>query len=290
MKKVYNNYMNEKGQVVLILILVMTVALAIGLSVIQRSLSDVATSTKVEQSSRAFSAAEAGLEQAIRLDDSVFGFDLDESSRVEGVTKNNVPDTAQALEYLPIGKEEIAQVWLADPTSLTFPSCDVGKICYPNSTLGIYYGNYPTTTDIPAIEITVIYQDTSNLYKAQKYYYDSQARGNDFTAPTCPSDLIRTSLSPTVDKRFMCFASINTASIPNISKLILLRARLLYSSSSHSFAVKPATGLSLPIQARLFTSTGSSGETQRIVQILRLDRVVPFYFDYAIFSVGKIEK
>ncbi len=274
---------SQKGQVVLILILVMTVALAIGVSVIQRSLSDVSTSTKIEQSSRAFSAAEAGLEKAIQTDSALGSTDLGNNSMIYGVQKDNVPAANQALEYPPMAKEEIAHVWLADPTSLA--------TVYNGSTLGVYYGNYGTT-DVPAIEITVIYQDTSNLYKAKKYYYDSVARGNGFTMPTCPSNLIRTSLSPTVDKRFMCYANIDvsSASLPNLSKLILLRARLLYSSSSHSFAVNPAVGLSLPVQARLFTSTGRSGNTQRTVQVLRLDRVVPFYFDYAIFSVGDISK
>ena len=59
--------MNKKGQILLALILVMTVALAIGLSVIQKSLVDVSTSTKVEQSSMAFSAAEAGIERSLPM-------------------------------------------------------------------------------------------------------------------------------------------------------------------------------------------------------------------------------
>ena len=48
--------MDWVATIILILVLVMTVALAIGISVIQRSLSDISTATKVEQSSRAFSA------------------------------------------------------------------------------------------------------------------------------------------------------------------------------------------------------------------------------------------
>ena len=57
---------NERGQIILVLVLVITVALAIGISVVQRSLSDISTSTKVEESSRAFSAAEAGIERALK--------------------------------------------------------------------------------------------------------------------------------------------------------------------------------------------------------------------------------
>ena len=54
----------QKGQVILILILVMTVGLAIGLSIVQKSLVDISTASKIEQSSRAYSAAEAGVERA----------------------------------------------------------------------------------------------------------------------------------------------------------------------------------------------------------------------------------
>lgn len=287
--------MNQKGQVVLILILVMTVALAIGVSVIQRSLSDVSTSSKVEQSSRAFAAAEAGIEKAIQTGTSLGSLDLGNNSEISGVQTDNVPAANQALEYPPMSKEEIANVWLADPTSSIFPSCDVGKICYSAGTLGIYWGTNGNT-DHPAIEVTVIY-DASGVYKSKKYYLDrypnDPGRNNDFdpTNVTCPAiPAISTSLSPT-PKTFYCMKNIpvDAANLPGLSRLIMVRARLLYASASHSFAVKPTSG-SLPIQARLFTSTGRSGNTQRTVQVLRLDRVVPFYFDYAIFSVGDITK
>ena len=66
--------MKEKGQIILILLLVMTVALGVGLTIVQRSLTDISTSTKVEQSSRAFSAAEAGIEKALQGDISSVNF------------------------------------------------------------------------------------------------------------------------------------------------------------------------------------------------------------------------
>lgn len=278
---------NEKGQVVLILVLVMTVALAIGISVIQRSLSDVSSSSKVEQSSRAFSAAEAGIEKAIQSGASVPSQTLDNNSILQGVDAVPIPAANRALEYPPLAKEEMAQVWLAKPDDLTLP--------YAGSTLGVYWGNADTTEN-PAIEITVVYQDSSNNYQSKKYFLDQQAatRGNNFdaTSLTCPSSpAILTSLSPTVAKTFFCQKDIDVSStsLPNLSKLILLRARLLYNSTSQSFAVKPTSG-SLPEQAKIFTATGISGQTQRKIRVFRLDKVVPPYFDFAIFSAGDINK
>ncbi len=53
----------HSGQVLLITMLVMAVATTIGLALASRSTQDVNISTQVEESSRAFSAAEAGIEE-----------------------------------------------------------------------------------------------------------------------------------------------------------------------------------------------------------------------------------
>src|SRR5690349_3201017 len=57
---------HERGQILLIVVLVMTVALTIGLSVATRTINNIRTSTDEENSQRAFSAAEAGIEQALQ--------------------------------------------------------------------------------------------------------------------------------------------------------------------------------------------------------------------------------
>src|SRR5204863_1532604 len=92
-----------RGQVLLILLLVMTVGLAIGLSIIQRSLSDVSTASKIEQSSRAFSAAEAGIERALKGN----------CSSGSCVTfQNNAQATIQDSGLVPVaassGKQQVA--------------------------------------------------------------------------------------------------------------------------------------------------------------------------------------
>lgn len=295
---------NQKGQVILILILVMTVALAIGLSVIQRSLSDVSTATKLEQSSRAFSAAEAGIEKAIQ---SGTGFTasipLGNNASIQEVQASPIPTTGQAMEYSPLAKEELAQVWLADPTSSVFPSCDAGKNCYTQSSIDIYWGLSGITDDKPAIGITLVYF-YGTQYQSEKFYFDSDAArtvgasSNGFIPATCAGSYT-TDTNLGSGRPFLCKSTLDFTSLLAGSKLILLRARILYSNTSQSFAVQPlnASGgkctvvaCSLPIQAKMFTATGISGQTQRKVQVFRLDKVVPPYFDYAIFSAGPIDK
>jgi len=162
----------EKGQIILILVLVMTVALAIGISVIQRSLSDISTATKVEQSSRAFSAAEAGIEKALRGDATAVSFPENNSSAT--VTGTDLIPAVPAdgtrqdpLEYPNLAKEEIAHVWLADPDSATNPPAAF----YKQPSLDIYWGN--SNFDQAALELTLVYYNGSQ-YTTQntKWYLD----------------------------------------------------------------------------------------------------------------------
>ncbi|KKQ59989.1 MAG: hypothetical protein US80_C0004G0041 [Candidatus Daviesbacteria bacterium GW2011_GWA2_38_17] len=280
----YNNYMKNQqglprrqaGQVILILILVMAVALAIGISVIQRSLSDISTSSKVEQSSRAFSAAEAGIEKALRNDTSNTVFT---DSRATVSNSGSLPLAGQALEYPLLGKEEVAQVWLADPNA-NLPNC-TGYTCYTQTSLGVYWGN--SSTDKAALELTIVYY-AGGSYQSKKWYLDQIARtpANNFdTSADCGGFLI--GVNAYRCKKTLSFTAQEAAG------LMLLRARLLYNSTSQPIAVAPVSG-SLPPQAMIIESTGTAGDTQRKIRVFKLDKVVPPYFDYGIFSLGEINK
>lgn len=283
--------MKEKGQIILILLLVMTVALGVGLSIIQRSLTDISTSTKVEQSSRAFSAAEAGIEKAIKGDLTPVSFPDAQSS---AATSISIPELNQALEYRPIGKEEIAHFWLADLYSTSNPPDPY----YLEGSIDLYWGTPGLPTgDQAAIEVNVIrYDGPATGYLTQKYYYDpvvSRRSENGFSDPgagACGSHTISTAFGP--NRNFFCRKNIAFGGLSN-SRMVL-RTRLLYTGVSQPIALQPLGGCgvscSLPKQAKIYSAIGSSGETQRTIQLFTLDKVVPFYFDYAIFSAGPIEK
>lgn len=294
--------MREKGQAILALILIMTVALAIGVSIIQKSLVDVSTSTKVEQSQRAFSAAEAGIEQALRGQPSPAPNFTENQSSAKVQDANLLPRTVylgqqqDALEYPPISKEEFAHIWLADPTSNANPPAEFYMPVAKNSSRGIeiYWGD-PKTTDKAAIQIKIIYFDGS-IYQTLTYYFDpdnTRAQSNGFTPATindCSSPSINTIFG--TNRIFYC-REIITSPFPS-SGLMLVRIRLLYTSTSQPVAVRGygTCGIqcSLPPQARIIVSTGTSGQTQRIVQLFQINNVVLPYFDFAIFSAGAINK
>jgi hypothetical protein len=108
---------------------------------------------------------------------------------------------------------------------------------------------------------------------------DCRSRDNPYT--------INTNLSAT--SAFECKVTVNNVNADG-GVPVVLRTRMFY-SSNQKFAVQPTAG-NLPPQARLYTSIGTTGSeaVQRVLQIMRVDHVVPPFFDYAIFSAGEITK
>lgn len=294
---------NQKGQLLLTLIIIMTVALAIGLSIIQKSLLDVSTSTKVEQSSRAFSAAEAGVEKYLKNTvDCVPESDPDKCQVKFSDTGSQAnvsggglkPITVSAgtpqdpLEYPPLAKEDVVQVWMADLTSPNNPPTTYYDPS-PTRAIDIFWGTDGNpANDRAALELTILYYE-GGAYKSDKKYYDS--------------------ISRTPDNKFDLTAICNGGQKPSngvqsyqcrkrvdlpTGSLMLIRARLLYNSTSQPFGVQAVNtcgkSCSFPPQARVLVSTGTSGETQRKVKVFQEYKVVPPYFDYAIFSAGDIVK
>lgn len=305
------NSRREAGQVVLILVLIMAVALVIGISVVQRSLSDISTAGKVEQSSRAFSAAEAGIEKALKGD--FGGVTFDNNSQAQTDPAQLLPPQAgagniqPAFEYPPLAKEETAHVWLADPTA-DLPSCNPPKACYKHRSLDVYWGD-PSAEDKAALAINLVYYGTDlndpdptqravSKYRTRKWYFDQQIRNNGFCQITCSGN------NPVGANNYQCKFTLGNNSgclnapsgfdnSPLPDNLMLIRARLLDNSTSQPFAVgatSPCANCSLPTQAKRFVSTGISGQTQRKIELFQVLNVVPSYFDYAIFAVGEINK
>ncbi len=309
--------MNQRGQAILILILLISVGLSIGLSIVQKSLSDVSTASKVEQSSRAFSAAEAGVEKALSTTDDATCVNCqtftDTSSSIKQITDSGLipcvpgstgssPPCAQqaderqvALEYPPLAKEDTLHVWLADYTVTSSPPATF----YTQPTLDIFWGD-PQAQDKAALEITLIYYDSvQSKYLNRKWYLDQIPRpqSNGFERPDKGQVTCSGSYTPQGStKLYQCKRTLGVSpdsTLPSTG-MMLIRARLLYNSTSQPFAAGAVgacgSACSLPPQARKISSTGVSGETQRNIEIFQLYKVPPPFFDYAIFSAGQIAK
>lgn len=287
---------SQSGQVIVILLLLMLVALSIGLAVTQRSVTDVTTSTQTEQSSRAFSAAEAGLEKALSgsITEGSFSLDNSASSNIQASVWLPEPSSGAAIEYPPIGRETTAQIWFTDPAT--------PAITYTENQFYIYFGN-ESTADKPAVEVEIVMETNNNFY-TKTYYLDSdpaRVSSNNFSpVPGCGSKNLDKSILGN-DHKFFC--SYLVGPIPNVSplggncysqspacKLILARIRLLYSSENHKIALAPFGTGQLPQQVQIYNSTGIAGQSQKQIQAFRVKDVVPPWFNFAVFSINEIRK
>lgn len=295
--------LKEQGQTILILLLVMAVALAIGLSVVQRSLTDISTASQVEESARAFTAAEAGIEKALQLESSTtVDFTRENQSKAEVEVSPPLPEPRQALEYPPLAREEIAHVWLANPNTA---SVSQG---YTQKKLEIFWGRseITNTAEAPAIELTIVFKPAAAPFQSKKYFFDpdgSRSASNGFESVSGRCGGGKTaSTSLGGNRTFYCQKELDFSDLGN-SMLVLLRARMFYSTNLEPFAVKPSVvgcgnedddedndSCSLPRQGKLYTSIGTAGGTQRKIQVLKEEKVVLPLFDYAIFSAGDITK
>ncbi len=301
-----NRSSNQKGQIVIILLLVIVVALAIGLSISTRSLNEISTATKSEQSTRAYSAAEAGIEKGLQdLQSNITG-----SRDVSGLTNqaqssvNTTPlipkDYGQAIEYgvNGIGKDEVAQFWLADPAN------NLARF-YDQNSFDIYFGNpdQVVSEDNPAVEVIVV-SLVNGAYSSQRFYFDSykstsaKRGGNGFDkgCSFVSSSPINTILSST--SAFYCRATVSGYKKNASDTPIMARVRVLYSSPKQKVALRPVTSCPdsnksacmLPPQVRLISSVGTSGSVQRRLLLFKQDYVVPQFFDYVLFSASDIAK
>lgn len=300
MIKNFQSKENQKGQVVIILLLVIVVGLAVGLTVVGRSVTEISTSTKTEQSSRAFSAAEAGIEKILQQNPS-----LGSTGSVPNITFNNqsqaqqiewnadLPETQKALEYPPFGKESFAQFWLANPSNLA--------ASYDRSSFDIYFGDKSQDyssgkeNNQPAIEVHLIYRDGSNGYKSLKKFIDSYSTrvpANSFDTCSSPASPIETNDSGSNDRWFYCEASFSgyPLDISNNIYPVMVRVRILYTNTAHPVAIQPTSGGSLPKQSQIYRSTGTAGDVARTLEVFRQKSVMPQLFDYVLFSAGDLSK
>lgn len=314
----------QNGQIILLLVLIMTVGLAIGISVVQRSVSDISTATKVEQSQRALSAAEAGIEKALQGNVNPVDFSSENNSTATidpgSSTIFPAPQSGlirqDPLEYdPPLAREEVAQVWLADLWSSSSPPAAFYKPPPSPSqpTIDVYWGN--SASDRAALSLTLVFygkdptdpepgQRNVNKYRSKKWFLDQYDRSNGFdfpeksaSSPTCPGGIVITYLDGSLSNTYRCRKTVDFSDIFSGDRdaiLMLLRARLLYNNTSQPFAVQAVgtcgDSCSLPRQYKKIKSTGLSGQTQRKILLFQEMKVVPPYFDYAIFSVGDINK
>lgn len=299
MRKLPNN---SSGQALLLVLLSMAVVLTIVLSILARSTVDIGISSRSEESVRAFSAAEAGIEQ--RLVAGIYGpfsgppgdstFSGDVTSFSSGVDQFVLP--------LNLYSGESAIVWFVSHDTAGNLTCADGK-CFWGNDIQVCWGEkdrtYSDANKIPAIELSVVYLTSPGDYtKAQigRAVFDPYAtrRSSNSFLPDNGGDCTIGNKAFAFNKTISFGAGgfeISPSTVyTSVNGLQLARISLLYNTDMGEPVAVKVTGGILPAQGVTIDSSGVSGTSTRKVEVIRGFKELPGIFEPVVFAGGGITK
>ncbi len=265
---------HQEGQILLIVVLVMVVALTVGLSLASRSITNLKSSSEEANSQKAFTAAEAGIERALKS-----GFTTsapiqnDSNSNIDQVTIKDINNAQIVLNNgNSVPQDDGIDIWLSDyATDLN----NMYKNPWAGKTINIYWGAKTGCNDA-ALEM-ILFTGTRLNPKIVRYAVDPcQARAttqNHFTYINSGGSLL--------GKQFNFVTQITLNASP-----LILRIIPLYAGTPIGVAGYDNVGalLAFPSQGKLYTSIGSSGSTQRKVSFFQGYESIPSEYFYSLFG------
>lgn len=264
----------QKGQVVLILVLLTVIGLTVGLSLISRTVTDVRISSQIEQSGRAFSAAEAGIETAL-VGSSIGGtasgnVTLDGANASYSVENQGGGTGVSLYPLTEVGNGQT--IWFVNHTQ-DGKLDETNPVYTPDTELEICWG---TSADAPpAIAVTYVYDD-AGTYNIVKGMYDPiGTRGNNFSSAESAGGycngtfLYRVRITPSSD-----------LAVPSTATLLFVRLTPVYFPTA--IAVRPSAAL--PVQSRKISSVGQT-ETGvvRKIQVTQTYPIIPELLHFTLF-------
>lgn len=291
--------MRQKGQALLLVLLSMAVVLTIVLSILSRSITDIAVTSRDEEALRAFSAAEAGVEQALVVGGG--------SGTIGNATFNaNVSGFASGTksfvnpEGLYSGESMIA--WFAAHDENGNLVCNAQFPCFTGQNLKVCWGKAGTgagNATTPALEASIFYltipgdYSTARIARIALDPNSGRVGTNKFSAPdagTCTIGGTNLQFQKTID---LATLGVPAASYGVQNGLQFARFRFLYNTNAtHQAGIDvnlPGDGL-LPSQGLKIDSSGTSGESNRKIEVFQSYGELPLSFSGAIFSTGDIVK
>lgn len=291
----------QKGQALILVLLSLAVVLTLVLFILSRSVTDVAVSSHQEESARAFSAAEAGIEKGLVIGASGAKTDIGEASYKASII--SLAEGSSDFNYpLSLSSGDTSTVWFSAHDANGNLICDSTHSCFTGNSIKVCWGNTGTSNSssvTPAIEVTVFYLTTPGDFTTTKI-----AR-----AVFDPNSIRRTSNSFSADDGSSCTISgvnyafskaftfsgltIPSSAYQSAGGLIFMRTRMLYNSDqNHSMGatVNFAGNSTLPSQGQNITSLGSAGDSNRKLQVFQGWPEIPSIFNFAIYTPTGVTK
>lgn len=256
----------ESGQALVLVLLSLSVVLTIALYILSRSVTDISSSSQQADSVRAFSAAEAGIEQALITGSSISSTIIGNASFSVDVSKYSEGSTYFVYPYAMFSGDSMTGWFVSHNTSGKM-TCGTGYPCFTGSSIKICWGNTGTSSSsstAPAIEATIFYETTpgtlSTVRVARAVIDPNSTRrvSNSFSSTdsgTCTLGTTSFAFQKTISFSDL---GIPSASYNTENGLILVSIKLIYNTDAGHYA-GISVSTTLPSQGLDITSTGTAG-------------------------------
>jgi len=274
----------QKGQALLIVVLIMVVVLTIGLSVASRSITNLKITNDDESSQRAFSAAEAGVERALKSECTEDNCTLSGDFTENNTEFSTIVTPISGTEFLVKGGVQIRQDEGAD-ILLSDYAIDPTQAFTTNQwygTLTIYWGqngSVPCTN--AALEILVLHGTSKNNPQMNRYVFDPCEARRNGTGGYIANNFSAPGVSGSVNSK--TFLSSATITISQASPGLLMRAVPLYANTI--IGVRCTSCNAFPVQGKQIDSIGESAGTIRKISFVQSYASIPSeFFQYILMS------
>lgn len=289
MKRLTKIMSRQQGQILVVLLLIMVVGLTVGLFLMGRTTVDISLTNKLTDSTRAFNAAEAGIEEAIR---DISEADGTRTQLVTGVYYTADTDLAglgvgniyPATKPRPTEVGDKFTVWLVPHNENTGKLQEsMGNPNYESTTLDVCFSDNDPD---PAISVTLFYKTAvGGSYLSSYTGYDpiaSRQTINHFRSTVnlspCPAGYNYRARIDFVN---------HFGSLPGGRLLLAIRIAPVYASTSIAVMPYDYANDPLPKQGNIITSSGQVGEIVRRITVDDPYLVPAPFMDHAVYSTGE---
>ena len=253
-------FKHQKGQVGLVTLLVMTVMLSVGISVVNRSTEDLRITRQEEDASRVFSAAETGIEAGLS--------DLSVGQGSLEIGQLGDQEIPISVDYVVEERSEFEAVVEENDTI----SLDVSNASGGENILIEWARNQDCVAGAAAVEV-IIFNKAQNTARREGYDRCEITHNNNFVVASGGSD-----------------GYYAQSLIGLLSGDELVRVKVLYEDSE--VKVGGVGGYSISKASYRIKSTASSdvGDEIKTVEVSRSISGLPSVFDYVLYSGGSLTK
>jgi len=286
------------GQALLVVLLSMSVVLAVVLSSVSKSITDISITNYEEESLRAFSAAEAGIEEAL-LESVVPGDTIPETVLDPGDAANpryeaqvGDPEAGKSFEYPDkLVSGQVATFWFTSHDNSGNIVC-AGETCTSTNRIELCWTNEKNRR--PAIEVAIYYDESGDSFtvndfsniQVKRFNFDPKnTPGRNFEGVSTDCD-IGGQYDYSTGNYFNNFRNrMGTNCVNSGACLVAARVRMLDNADDgQKVAIRVAGGGTLPSQGIFISSTGTVGESTRNVTVLQGYPEPPDVFEGVLFS------